>query len=63
MSFSPFARFRNFSLKNLKALLDVYPDAAKTMEWNEAANEIEKVSAGYKRTSYQQACQFGLEDR
>ena len=43
MSFSPFARFRNFNLKNLKALLDVYPDAAKTMEWNEAANEIEEI--------------------
>lgn len=63
MSFSPFARFRNFTLDNLKALLEVYPDEARTMEWSEAANEIEKVSPGYKRTSYQQACQFGLEDR
>ena len=63
MSFSPFARFRNFTLDNLKALLDVYPDAARTMEWSEASNEIEQVSRGYKRTSYQQACQFGLEDR
>ena len=63
MSFSPFARFRNFTLENLKALLAVYPDEARTMEWNEAKEEIEKVYPGYKRTSYQQACQFGLEDR
>lgn len=63
MSFSPFARFRNFTLKNLKALLEVYPDEARSMEWSEAANEIEVKSPGYKRTSYQQACQFGLEDR
>lgn len=63
MSFSPFARFRNFTLKNLKALLEVYPDEARSMEWSEAANEIEVKSPGYKRTSYQQACQFGVEDR
>lgn len=63
MAFSPFARFRNFNLENLKALLEVYPDEARTMQWNEAANEIELVSPGYKRTSYQQACQFGIEDR
>lgn len=63
MSFSPFARFRNFTLDNLKALLEVYPDTARTMVWSEAANEIEVVSPGYKRTAYQQACQFGLEDR
>ncbi len=63
MAFSPFARFRNFTLDNLKALLDVYPDQAKSMEWSEAANEIEVISPGYKRTAYQQACQFGLEDR
>ncbi len=63
MSFSPFARFRNFTLDNLKALLDVYPDQARSMEWSEAANEIEIISPGYKRTAYQQACQFGLEDR
>lgn len=63
MAFSPFARFRNFTLDNLKALLDVYPDQARSMEWSEAANEIEIISPGYKKTAYQQACQFGLEDR
>lgn len=63
MSFSPLARFRNFTLDNLKALLEVYPDEARTMEWSEAADEIEVKASGYKRTSYQQACQFGIEDR
>lgn len=63
MSFTPFARFRNFTVENLKALLKVYPDEAGKMVWSEAKEEIELVSPGYKRTSYQQACQLGLEDR
>lgn len=63
MAFSPFARFRNFTVDNLKALLEVYPDQAEKMSWSEAGDIIEGVSKGYKKTSYQQACQFGLEDR
>ena len=63
MSFSPFARFRNFTVENLKALLEVYPDQAEQFTWSEAGEIIESSSSGYKRTSYQQACQFGLEDR
>lgn len=63
MSFSPFARFRNFNVDNLKALLEVYPDQAAHFSWSEAGDLIESVSSGYKRTSYQQACQFGLENR
>lgn len=63
MAFSPFARFRNFTLENIKALLEIYPDMTKQMSWSEASNEIEQISKGYKKTAYQQACQFGLEDR
>lgn len=63
MAFSPFARFRNFTVDNLNALLEVYPDQAEKMSWSEAGDIIEGVSKGYKKTSYQQACQFGLEDR
>ena len=63
MAFSPFARFRNFTVDNLKALLEVYPDQAEKLTWSAAGDEIESVSRGYKKTSYQQACQFGLEDR
>lgn len=63
MSFSPFARFRNFTVDNLKALLEVYPDQAKQFTWSEAGELIESISSGYKKTAYQQACQFGLEDR
>ena len=48
MAFSPVARFRNFTLENLKALLEVYPDEARAMSWDEAAGEIEVVSPGYK---------------
>lgn len=63
MAFSPFARFRNFTLDNLKLLLEVYPDMADTMSWSEASNMIENSVSGYKKTAYQQACQFGIEDR
>ncbi|MDE6606254.1 MAG: AAA family ATPase [Lachnospiraceae bacterium] len=63
MSFTPFARFKNFTLDNLKALLAVYPDEARTMKWEEAKDWIDSLHPGYKRTSYQQACQLGIEDR
>lgn len=63
MAFSPFARFRNFTVDNLKALLEVYPDEARKLTWSEAGDLVEQTSSGYKKTSYQQACQFGLEDR
>ena len=36
MSFTPFARYRNFTLENLKALLEVYPDMARSIPWEEA---------------------------
>lgn len=63
MTFSPFARYRNFTVANLKALLDVYPDMAAQLSWDEALELSEENLNGYKRTAYQQACQFGLEDR
>lgn len=63
MAFSPFARFRNFTVDNLKALLEVYPDQAEKMSWSDAVDITENASKGYKKTAYQQACQFGLEDR
>lgn len=63
MAFTPFSRFRNFTLDNLKALLEVYPDMQASFTWSEAGNLIETKSHGYKKTAYQQACQFGLEDR
>lgn len=63
MSFSPFARYRNFTLDNLKSLLELYPDAFNQMTWNEAGDIIEEKQNGYRKTAYQQACQFGLEDR
>ncbi len=63
MSFTPFARYRNFTLANLKSLLEVYPDMAGSIPWDEAKDFAEEKSKGYKRTAYQQACQLGLEDR
>lgn len=43
--------------------MEVYPDMADKLSWHDAGEIIEGVAKGYKRTSYQQACQFGLEDR
>ena len=63
MSFTPFARYRNFTLDNLKDLLKVYPDMATKLSWRDAGDIIEVNSPGYKKTAYQQACQFGIEDR
>lgn len=63
MSFSPFARYRNFTRDNLKKFLEVYPDMSSKMSWDDAKKDIEQKMPGYKRTAYQQACQFGLEDR
>lgn len=63
MSFTPFARYRNFTLANLKSLLEVYPDMADSISWDLAKDIAEVQLKGYKRTAYQQACQLGLEDR
>lgn len=63
MSFTPFARYRNFTLANLKSLLEVYPDMAGSISWDFAKDLAEERLKGYKRTAYQQACQLGLEDR
>ena len=63
MSFTPFARYsRNFTLANLKALLEVYPDMARSIPWEEAKDFAEANLKGYKRTAYQQACQLGLKE-
>ena len=63
MSFTPFARYRNFTLANLKSLLEVYPDMAGAISWDLAKDLAEEQLKGYKKTAYQQACQLGLEDR
>lgn len=63
MSFTPFARYRNFTLANLKSLFEVYPDMAGSISWDFAKDLAEERLKGYKRTAYQQACQLGLEDR
>ena len=38
MSFTPFARYRNFTLANLKSLLEVYPDMADSISWIKSIN-------------------------
>ena len=48
MTFSPFARFRNFTLTNLKSLLELYPDSFDSLTWDEVGNIIETRSKGLK---------------
>ena len=61
MSFTPFVRWRNFNLKNLKALLSIFPDLNGNVSRNEVLEDLEANLKGYKRTAYQFAMQFGLE--
>ena len=61
MSFTPFVRWRNFSLKNLKDVLRIYPDLNGNVSRNEILEDLEAKLKGYKKTAYQFAMQFGLE--
>lgn len=63
MTVTPVVRYQNFYLKNLKALLEIYPDLSYKIGRTDANNLIEEKLGGYKRTAYQFACQLGLEDR
>lgn len=63
MTFTPFARYRNFTVKNAKDLLALYPDVIHSMSWDEAKEILNQKNTAYKKTAYQQACQFGFEDR
>ncbi|OOZ90804.1 AAA family ATPase [Bacillus cereus] len=60
MAITPVVRWRNFNLSNLKGILAIYPDLAMEIGRTEA-NEM--LGDRYKKTSYQFACQLGLEDR
>ncbi len=62
MSFTPFARARNFTLDNLKMYLKMYPDLLYDASWGAVKESLEDEMKGYSRTYYQQACQLGLED-
>lgn len=63
MSYTPFARWRNFTLENLKSMLELYPDLLSRTARGTVADDIEKVFPGYKRTAYQFGCQLGIESR
>lgn len=63
MSYTPFARWRNFTLENLKSMLGLYPDMLTKMSRDAVADSIEDIFPGYKRTAYQFGCQLGIESR
>lgn len=63
MSYTPFARWRNFTLENLKSMLELYPDLLNKTARSTVADNIETVFPGYKKTAYQFGCQLGIESR
>ena len=63
MSYTPFARWRNFTLENLKSMLALYPDMLERTSRDDVADSIEEDFPGYKRTAYQFGCQLGIESR
>lgn len=63
MSYTPFARWRNFTIENLKLMLKLYPDLLENRKRSDIADDIEAEFTGYKRTAYQFGCQMGLESR
>ncbi len=63
MSYTPFARWRNFTLENLKSMLELYPDLLDKTSRNTVADAIEETFPGYKKTAYQFGCQLGIESR
>ena len=63
MSYTPFARWRNFTLDNLKSMLELYPDMLTKASRSSVTNSIEESFPGYKKTAYQFGCQLGIESR
>ncbi len=63
MSYAPVVRWRNFTLKNLKEMLALYPDMAGEMKRSDVVAEIETNLPSYSRTAYQFCCQLGLESK
>ncbi|NFG28697.1 hypothetical protein FDB30_01315 [Clostridium botulinum] len=63
MTFTPIIRWRNFTLENLKAILEIYPDLSRNIKRSEVNNILEDEIKGYKKTAYQFSCQLGIEDR
>jgi hypothetical protein len=63
LAFTPVVRWRNFTLPNLKAILEIYPDLSKNISRDNVNAILDGHFSGYARTAYQFACQLGLEDR
>ncbi len=63
MTFTPIIRWRNFTLENLKAILEIYPDLSRSIKRSKVNNILEDEIKGYKKTAYQFSCQLGIEDR
>lgn len=63
MGYTPLARWRNFTVENIKSILKIYPDMTSDLSRHNALNAAEESLKGYKRTAYQHACQLGLECR
>lgn len=49
MAFSPFARFRNFTVANMKQFFEVYPDMSTRLEWKTVIKDVDVKMKGYKK--------------
>ena len=63
MGYAPFARWRNFTLDNLKSMLELYPDLYNKTQRETVVDKLETQLKGYKRTAYQWACQLGIDTK
>lgn len=63
MGYTPLVRWRNFTLENLKWVLNLYPDMQFNKSKQEVSNQIEENCKGYKKTIYQYGAQLGLESK
>lgn len=52
MGYTPLVRWRNFTLENLKWVLNLYPDMQFNKSKQEVSNQIEENCKGYKKTIY-----------
>jgi hypothetical protein len=63
MACSPLARWKNFTLENLKYVLNIYKDSYNGEKWKDVEPLIESEMPGYVTTATQWTNQFGIEYR
>src|SRR5690625_2633443 len=63
MGYTPLARWRNFTLDNLKTILKIYPDMTYDIPRLQDIDQIEQKLSVYKRPVHQLVCQLVFDCR